>query len=66
MRVATAYLALLCTIFLAACGSGNGADKKAGGGAATVTTTVLQPSQWADTIDAIGTAHANESVTLTA
>jgi membrane fusion protein (multidrug efflux system) len=31
-----------------------------------VTTQVLQPSRWIDTIDAIGTAHAKESVTMTA
>ena len=66
MRVATLLWALLCPIFLAACGSGAGADKKGGNAPATVTTTVLQPSQWTDTIDAIGTAHANESVTITA
>ena len=66
MRFATFFLALLCAVFLAACSSGDGADKKGGGAAATVTTTVLQPSPWTDTIDAIGTAHANESVTLTA
>jgi membrane fusion protein (multidrug efflux system) len=67
MRVAIIFGALLCPLFLVACGSGNGADKKGGGNpAATVTTTVLQPTQWTDTIDAIGTAHANESITLTA
>ena len=33
---------------------------------ATVTTTIVQPSAWSDTIDAIGTAHANESIAVTA
>lgn len=66
MRAGPLAWALLCPIFLAACGGQAEPDKKSGGGAATVTTTVLQPSQWIDTIDAIGTAHANESVTLTA
>jgi membrane fusion protein (multidrug efflux system) len=53
-------------MLVAACGRGDGADKKSGNAPATVTTTVLQPSPWVDTIDAIGTAHANESITLTA
>jgi membrane fusion protein (multidrug efflux system) len=63
----TMWCVLILSLLLAACGSGNPADKKGAGNApATVTTTVLQPSAWTDTIDAIGTAHANESVTLTA
>lgn len=66
MRFRIALCVLLCPIVLTACGNG-GADKKGGGNApATVTTVVLQPSSWTDTIDAIGTAHANESVTMTA
>jgi membrane fusion protein (multidrug efflux system) len=67
MRVGNFLWAMPFAIFLSACSGGNGADKHAGGNApATVTTQVLQPSQWTDTIDAIGTAHANESVTMTA
>jgi membrane fusion protein (multidrug efflux system) len=31
-----------------------------------VTTAVLQPSAWVDTLDALGTVRANESVTITA
>ena len=31
-----------------------------------VVTTQIQPESWTDTIEALGTAHANESVTLTA
>jgi membrane fusion protein (multidrug efflux system) len=67
MRNALVTVALFATLLLSACGSGSGADKKGGGNApATVTTTILQPAPWSDTIDAIGTAHARESVTLTA
>jgi membrane fusion protein (multidrug efflux system) len=65
MRIVVLASAMAC-LSLAACGRGDGADKKAGNAPATVTTMVLQPSPWIDTIDAIGTAHANESVTLTA
>lgn len=35
-------------------------------GAIPVTTTVVQPREWADTVQALGTARARESVTLTA
>lgn len=50
---------------LAACGSGE--QKVQGGGPpAIVTTVVLQPSEWHDSIDALGTARARESVTITA
>ena len=67
MRIALVTGWLLAALLLSACGNGNGTDKKGGGNSpATVTTTVLQPSPWSDTIDAIGTAHAKESVTLTA
>jgi membrane fusion protein (multidrug efflux system) len=69
MRIALVTGTLFAALLLSACGSsnGNGNDKKGGGNApATVTTTVLQSSPWSDTIDAIGTAHAKESVTLTA
>ena len=56
--------ALMASLLLAACGKS--ADKTAGSTPATVTTTVLAPTAWTDTIDAIGTAHSNESVTITA
>ncbi len=58
-------VALVLCVALAACG-GKVADKSAGNAPATVTTTVLKPVAWSDDIAAIGTARANESVTMTA
>jgi membrane fusion protein (multidrug efflux system) len=40
--------------------------RKGGGAPATVTTTVLAPLPWSDTLQALGTAAARESVTITA
>ncbi|MBX3697211.1 MAG: efflux RND transporter periplasmic adaptor subunit [Dokdonella sp.] len=61
---ATLLAALLLT--LAACSKPNsGADAKAGA-AIPVTTTRVQPMEWVDTIEAVGTTKARESVTLTA
>ena len=64
--MATALLAAM----LAGCG---GKDKQGGKGPgggggppATVTTTVLAPLPWSDTLEALGTAAARESVTITA
>ena len=60
---------LLLAATLAACGGGKEGGKggRAGGGApATVTTTVLAPLPWSDTLEALGTAAARESVTITA
>ena len=55
---------------LAACGRDQAAasNRGSGGGDApvTVTTTVLQPRSFADSIVAIGTARARESITITA
>ena len=57
----------LATLALAGCGRG---DAGAGGprapSAVPVTTTVVQPVAWNDTVQALGTAHARESVTLSA
>jgi membrane fusion protein (multidrug efflux system) len=60
---------LLLVAMLAGCGGGgkDGKGGKGGGGPpATVTTTVLAPSPWSDSLQAIGTATARESVTITA
>ena len=62
MRRALALLAV--GLLLAACGRNDAA--KVQSPRAMVTTTVVQPSRWIDSIDALGTAHANESVTITA
>jgi membrane fusion protein (multidrug efflux system) len=57
-------VSLMACLVLASCSHKDaGKDKSA---PATVTTTVLAPVAWTDTIDAIGTAHSNESVTITA
>ncbi|KFN43567.1 efflux RND transporter periplasmic adaptor subunit [Arenimonas oryziterrae] len=62
VRVLSLILVSLC---LAACGSKT--EGRGGGNPpAVVTTTVLAPSAWTDTIDALGTATARESVSLTA
>lgn len=57
-------LVLLPIPLLAACGGG--ADRGPDQEAAVVTTAVVQPSSWQDRIEALGTARANESVTITA
>ena len=61
-----ACVSLLISL-LAACGSNEGSSKNEAGAArpVPVTTVVLQPSAWSDTLQAIGTAKARESVTLT-
>jgi membrane fusion protein (multidrug efflux system) len=55
----------MACLILASC-SHKDAGKDQKSAPATVTTTVLAPVAWTDTIDAIGTAHSNESVTITA
>ena len=55
---------------LAACGrdqaAASGRDKGGGNAPVVVTTTVLKPSTYSDSLVAIGTAHARESITVTA
>ena len=60
--------AVLLAALLAGCGSGKGekSGKGSGGPPAVVTTTVLAPLPWNDTLQALGTASARESVTITA
>jgi membrane fusion protein (multidrug efflux system) len=59
--------ALAFAVLLAGCG-GEPAPAGRGAGAppAVVTTTTVVPVAWTDAIEALGTAQANESVTLTA
>jgi membrane fusion protein (multidrug efflux system) len=64
-------LAPVALCLLAACSrdqaSASNRDPKAGGNApVVVTTTVLQPSRFSESLTAIGTAHARESITVTA
>jgi membrane fusion protein (multidrug efflux system) len=56
-------LAISC---LAGCGREDAGPGAAAAAAVPVTTTVVQPVAWSDTVQALGTAHARESVTLAA
>ncbi|MGH8130458.1 MAG: efflux RND transporter periplasmic adaptor subunit [Steroidobacteraceae bacterium] len=51
---------------LAGCGGDAPAARVGAAQATPVTTTTVTPVKWRDTIEALGTARANESVTLTA
>ena len=62
---AISFLAL-SLIGLAACSSQEPTGKPAAIPAIPVTTTVSEPPSWVDTIEAVGTTKARESVTLTA
>lgn len=57
--------ALLLLAGLAGCGDGSGPQQR-GAPPATVTTATVATTPWTDAIEALGTAQANESVTLTA
>ncbi len=56
---------LVAVVWLAACGDESPAASEEGPATAVVTTTV-GPETWRDAVNALGTARANESVTLTA
>ena len=61
-RVALAAHLLGLSLALAACaGKQEGGGRGPGGAPAVVTTTVLAPSPWRDSLEAIGTATARES-----
>jgi membrane fusion protein (multidrug efflux system) len=65
--VRTSRLLLLAlAAMLSGCGKEPPASARTGGNAAIVTTTTVAPVAWRDTIEALGTAQANESLTLTA
>lgn len=51
---------------IAACSSKQPSAQASANPAIPVTTTVIEPSSWVDTIEAVGTTKASESVTLTA
>lgn len=56
----------LFLIALAGCSASSKDEKKAETPAIPVTTTLVEKSDWVDTIEAVGTTKARESVTLTA
>lgn len=65
-------LVLAAAAVLPACGGdatpagGRGPGGPGGGKPVAVTTTVVEPKPWTDAIEALGTAKANESVTISA
>jgi len=58
-------LPLLAALLLAACAEQADDGSERAARAVTVTTEVVQPTAWRDTIEALGTVRANESVVLT-
>lgn len=56
----------LAALLLAACGTDSNAPQTRGAAPAVVVTATVAPAPWSDAIEALGTAQANESVTLTA
>jgi membrane fusion protein, multidrug efflux system len=61
-----AATALLLAALVSGCGSEDARPACGGQRATPVITAEVQQHQWSDTIEALGTARANESVTLTA
>ena len=61
-------LILLLALLLSACGGAaqESAPRGEGGAAVPVTTTTVEPRQWNDTVAALGTVNARESITVTA
>jgi len=62
-------VAALAAVVAIAGGCGENSTQARGGNRASATpviTTTVAPAQWRDSIDALGTARANESVTMTA
>ncbi len=65
-RVINIALALTLCAALVACGDDQAKARGDGNRPTTVTTTVLRQQPWSDTIQALGTVKARESVTVTA
>lgn len=62
----TTLLAALTALLAACSGSAPDGAARNSAPAVSVTTTVVQPVNWVDTLEAVGTTKARESVTLTA
>lgn len=65
-RLPLPVVPLLAALLLAACGGTDTAGAAGQAGAATVTTTLVANEPWSDTIDALGTVAARESIVVTA
>lgn len=59
-------VAVLAVALLASCSRGDGGDKGRGSAPVAVVTTTMALAPWRDTIEALGTARANESVVVAA
>jgi membrane fusion protein (multidrug efflux system) len=68
IRLVAHGVLVAATLLLAACGgkADKAGGQRGGGAPAVVTTTVLAPMAWTDTLAALGTARARESVEITA
>ena len=60
------WFAVLALLLSACSGGESGKGKGAGGPPAVVTTTVIAATPWTDSIEALGTASARESLSITA
>jgi len=65
-RIIARIVAGLGLVILAGCGGGKGENARRQAEVVPVTTQVVQTSAWSDTLQALGTAKARESVTVTA
>ncbi|HMB57904.1 MAG TPA: efflux RND transporter periplasmic adaptor subunit, partial [Arenimonas sp.] len=66
MSIVRVLSVVLATLILVACGGKSDSKNKGGNPPSAVSTQVLAASEWTDTIDALGTASARESLNITA
>jgi membrane fusion protein (multidrug efflux system) len=65
-RSLLSFAAIAAAVSLSACGGAQQQQSQGGGAPVTVRSVVLAPAEWQDSVQALGTARANESVTITA
>jgi membrane fusion protein (multidrug efflux system) len=65
-RLTKTLLALAFMCLLAACGKDAASQREGGDRPVPVTTQVVRPQAWNDSLQALGTVHARESITVTA